>query len=81
LLHAAETIPGVHVLARDRCELRHQARVQPALELRFILAMTGETLLMEERRDAAHEKLLRFVIRPGRRHQDPTHGNQKSNDT
>ncbi len=35
--------------------------IQPAFDLCFVVAMAREALLMEERRDAAHEELLGII--------------------
>ena len=60
---------------------RERPHVQPAFDLRLIIAMTGETLLMKERRDATDKKLLGVSSRKGRRRRDPEHGNQKPKHT
>jgi len=41
--------------------------IQPAFDLRHIVSMTGETLLMKERRDPANEQSFCLVIRSSQR--------------
>ena len=38
------------------------SHVEVAFDLCLVIAMTGETLLVEKRRDAADKKLLRLLI-------------------